>query len=166
MDTVGYFCILVKNVLSFSNPKKAVSKYAFIFKKFHSILSFYSKNNNTSYYSIEKGIFAEIYYLFASERLLVYLLPILLQIFDFGNISIIGKSWFMQYLLPWKYYLVSMVYTILSNWHLFSTNGAFTSGTKKKVAVCHLSTSATASSSCKVRVIYEALFCHTARAAL
>ena len=59
-----------------------------------------------------------------------------------------------------------MVYNILSNWHLFSTNGAFTSGTKKKVAVCHLSTSATASSSCKVRVIYEALFCHTGRAAL
>ena len=29
----------------------------------------------------EKGIFAEIYYLFASERLLMYLLPILLHFF-------------------------------------------------------------------------------------
>ena len=31
----------------------------------------------------EKGIFAEIYYLFASERLLVYLLHILLHIYIF-----------------------------------------------------------------------------------
>ena len=48
--------------------------------------------HSTSHYFIfkkrfEKGIFAEIYYLFASERLLVYLLPILSHISEGMNLA-------------------------------------------------------------------------------
>ena len=108
---------MVDSTMKFLHRFRITSKCAFIFKNFHSDINdviilrntqktaeclftvqSHFTTHNTSHYSIlkkklfKKGIFAETYYLFASEQLLVYLLPILSQIFDFGNISIIGKS--------------------------------------------------------------------------